>query len=137
MGTKKSSRQHAIASARICDDKKAFEIVLMDVRKLTYIADFFVICTVQNERQAWAIAGELETAMKREGRRVLNASPGRQYGWIIMDFGDIVAHVFTSELRKFYDIESLWADAPKIAWEKKQKAATSRALPPASPLSHR
>ncbi|OHB74771.1 MAG: ribosome silencing factor [Planctomycetes bacterium RBG_16_59_8] len=96
---------------------KASEIAILDVRKLTFITDFFLVATVSNERQARAIAEELSQAMRSRGHRAINPSPRRQAGWILMDFGDIVAHLFSPDLRKFYDIESLWADAPSIAWQ--------------------
>lgn len=118
---KKNSRQVAIECARVCDDKKAADIVLLDVRKLTYITDFFVVGTVTSERQARAIAFDIEAAMKSSGKRLLNSIPRNQAGWILADFGDVVVHVFSSETRKFYDIESLWADAPAIKWRKSSK----------------
>ena len=113
----KTSRQLAIECARLCDDMKASEIALLDVRKLTFITDFFLVATVSNERQARAIAEEMSQAMRSRGRHAINPSPRRQAGWILMDFSDVVAHLFSPDLRRFYDIESLWADAPPIAWQ--------------------
>ncbi|MBI4563698.1 MAG: ribosome silencing factor [Planctomycetes bacterium] len=111
-----TSRQLAVACARIADDKKASEIVVLDLRKLNSITDFFVICSTRNERQSQAIAEEVAVAMKRNGFQCRHTEGGRGGPWILEDFGDFVLHVLREEQRKFYDLESLWADAPAVSW---------------------
>lgn len=112
-----TSRTLAVACAKICDDKKAQEILVLDVRKLTFIADYFVICSSQNERQSHAIAEEIAVALKKKGVRSVNGmSPERDGVWVLQDFGDVVVHVFREDQRGFYDLESLWADAPQVKW---------------------
>lgn len=117
-----TSRQIALDCARLCDDKKASKIVVLDVRKLTFIADYFVLCSTTNERQTKAISDSVYTEMKHRGLRAI--SNGRQGGdgrWMLQDFGDVVVHIFQADARSFYDLDDLWADAKPVAWEKKPK----------------
>src|SRR5262245_45781233 len=122
-----TSRQLAVACARIADDKKASEIVVLDLRKLNGITDYFVICSAVNDRQSRAIAEEVAVEMKHKGLRAYGIEGHRGAPWILEDFGDFVLHVFRENHRKFYDLESLWADAPHIAWEKKARAKKAAA----------
>ncbi len=114
-----TSRQLAVACARIADDKKASDIVILDLRKLNGITDYFVICSALNDRQSRAIAEEVAFEMKHKGLRAYGIEGHRGAPWILEDFGDFVLHVFRENHRKFYDLESLWADAPRIDWEKR------------------
>jgi ribosome-associated protein len=114
-----TSRQLAVACARIADDKKASDIVVLDLRKLNGITDYFVICSALNDRQSRAIAEEVAVEMKRKGLRAYGIEGHRGAPWILEDFGDFVLHVFRENHRKFYDLESLWGDAPRLDWTKK------------------
>ncbi|HKS15745.1 MAG TPA: ribosome silencing factor [Planctomycetota bacterium] len=116
-----TSRQLAVESARIADGKKASEIVILDLRRLNAITDFFVLCSAQNDRQSRAIAEEVAYQMKRKGLRAFGIEGDRGAPWILEDFGDFVLHVFRESHRRFYDLESLWADAPLVGWEKKAR----------------
>jgi ribosome-associated protein len=121
-----TSRQLAVACAKLCDDKKAAEIVILDVRKITFIADYFVIASTQNERQAKAIADTMYMTMKGKGHRAISNRNGSSEGrWVLQDFGDVVLHLFDAEARRFYDLESLWADATPVAWKRKPRARKS------------
>lgn len=122
-----TSRQLAVSCARIADDKKASDIVVLDLRKLNGITDYFVICSALNDRQSRAIAEEVAAEMKGKGHRAYGIEGPRGAPWILEDFGDFVLHVFRDSHRQFYDLESLWADAPRVAWEK--RAAKSRKAP--------
>ena len=110
-------RQIAVAAAKACDSKKATGIVILDVRKLTSIADYFVVCSVGNERQARAISDGLRVSLKEIGERELGVEGVNDGKWILQDFGIIVVHVFLDSQREFYDIEGLWADALRIKWK--------------------
>jgi ribosome-associated protein len=123
-----TSRQLAVACARIADDKKASDIVILDLRKLNGITDYFVICSALNDRQSRAIAEDVSVEMKRKGLRALGIEGHRGAPWILEDFGDFVLHVFRENHRKFYDLESLWDDAPRLDWTK--KAAKKKAPAP-------
>jgi ribosome-associated protein len=125
-----TSRQLAVACARIADDKKASDIVLLDLRKLNGITDYFVICSALNDRQSRAIAEEVAFEMKHKGLKAYGIEGHRGAPWILEDFGDFVLHVFRENHRKFYDLETLWADAPRISWEKKARA--KKAVAPAT-----
>ena len=99
-------------------DKKAFDLDVLAVSELTSIADYFVLCSANTERQTQAIAdGVLEKVRKNEGvkpRLVEGATPGR---WILIDFGDFIFHIFTEDCRRFYGLERLWGDAPNVTPE--------------------
>ena len=99
-------------------DKKAFDLDVLAVADLTSIADYFVICSANSERQTQAIADSiLEKLRKEEGVKPLTVegtTPGR---WILLDFGDLIFHVFTVDCRRFYGLERLWGDAPNVTSE--------------------
>ena len=116
-------RQLAVAAAKACDDKKAQDILVLDVRDLTSIADYFIVCSTNNERQARAITDDLRVSMKALGLRELGVEGINDARWILQDFGDLVIHIFHESQREFYDIEGLWADARKVRWQAKPKKA--------------
>ena len=95
--------------------------MILDVRKLTSISDYFVVCSVTNERQARAIADDLRVSMKEKGERELGVEGVQDGKWILQDFGAVVLHVFHESQREFYDIEGLWADAPRVKWKTASK----------------
>lgn len=117
------SRKLALAAARGCDGKKATDVVILDVREITSIADYFVICSAGSERQARAIAEDLRVSMRNEGIRQLGLEGAAEGKWMLQDFGDVVVHVFHESLREFYDLEGLWADAKRVRWQPKAKKA--------------
>ena len=99
-------------------DKKAFHLDVLAVSELTSIADYFVLCSANTERQTQAIAdGILEKLREDEGVKPLlveGAMPGR---WILLDFGDFIFHIFTEDCRRYYGLERLWGDAPNVTPE--------------------
>jgi ribosome-associated protein len=99
-------------------DKKAFDLDVLSVGALTSIADYFVISSASNERQAAAIADSITQKLKEElGVRPLlveGTAPGR---WILLDYGDFIIHIFTEDVRRFYGLERLWGDAPNVTSE--------------------
>ncbi|MFN2544054.1 MAG: ribosome silencing factor [Actinomycetota bacterium] len=112
-----SSRDLAVAAARAAADKQGERIVVMDVRELIVITDYFVIASGGSERQVRTIVEEIERAL-----RDLDMKPVRREGdedrrWVLLDFVDIVVHVFAPEERDYYDLERLWRDAPLLEWE--------------------
>jgi ribosome-associated protein len=115
---KSTPRQLALIAAEICDDKKAKDIVILDVRKITSISDYFIICSTSNERQARAIAEELRLKMRELGKAEMGVEGMQDGRWVLQDFADIVLHVFHESQREFYDIEGLWADAKRVRWKK-------------------
>jgi ribosome-associated protein len=99
-------------------DKKATNLDVLAVGELTSIADYFVLCSATNERQAQAIADSIVDRLREEmGVKPLlieGTTPGR---WVLLDFGDFIVHIFTEEVRRFYGLERLWGDAPNVTAE--------------------
>jgi ribosome-associated protein len=99
----------------LASDKQASEIVLLDIRGVSLIADYFVICTVGSERQAAAILKDLSATLLEEfGRKPLHTEGKPDSGWVLLDYGDVILHVFSSTQRTFYNLEQLWAAATPI-----------------------
>ena len=96
------------------NDKKAEKLVILDVRKLSSIADYFIICHGQSNRQVRGIAGHIQETMAASGYKPLGVEGVAEEAWVLMDYGDIIVHVFLKAVREFYDLERLWADAPRI-----------------------
>jgi ribosome-associated protein len=96
-------------------EKKAIDIAILDMRGLIDYADIFVICSATNRRQVKAIAEEIRRAAKHDHGLTVNAVEGISAArWVLVDFSDVVVHVFDEPLRGFYDLDGLWADAPRL-----------------------
>lgn len=104
----------ALTIAEAADSKKADDIVLLDVGDILGIADTFIIASAPNTRLVRTVAEEIERVVKeRYGIGPLRVEGIRELQWVLLDYGDVVAHVFTSETRHFYDIERLYRDVPQ------------------------
>lgn len=95
--------------------KKAADAVVLDVRGLTSVADFFIICSGRSNRQVAAIADFVERDLKKRGIKPLSVEGKNEGLWVLLDYGDVIIHVFYETVRKFYDLEGLWSDAKRIA----------------------
>jgi ribosome-associated protein len=111
------SRARAMDAARAGLDKKAEDVLVLDVRGLTSYADYFVLMTADSDRQAGAIADNVDQKLKEQGAVKVGVEGYESGRWILIDYGDVVAHVFSRDARGFYDLEGLWADAPRFAVE--------------------
>ena len=113
------SLENATVAARCADEMRATNIVVLDMTKIASIVDFFVICTGTSRRQMHAIADEVNRKLKGEGGNTRLGVEGyrTEANWILMDFGDVVLHIFTAEGRELYDLENLKADATRIDWQ--------------------
>lgn len=100
---------HRIVEA--AEDKKASDIMLLDVRALTAVTDYFIICSGQSERQLGAIADGIAEALKEDGTLPLGREGGANAHWVLLDFGAAIVHVMAPPERDFYQLEKLWADA--------------------------
>src|SRR6266702_7627286 len=109
------SRPRALDIAQAGLDKKAEDVLVLDVRGLTSYADYFVLMTAESDRQAGAIADAVDEKLKAQGASKVGVEGYESGRWILVDYGDVVAHVFSREARGFYDLEGLWADAPRFA----------------------
>ncbi len=103
--------------AQAADSLKAEEIVALDLRGLTIIADFFVICTGNSSIQIRAITDRIEDRMREHGFRKLRKEGYQEATWILLDFGDVVVHIMAAEQREFYKIEAFWSEAPRLDLE--------------------
>lgn len=104
---------HALAEAVL--DKKAIDVVILDMRGLIDYADVFVLCSASNRRQVKAIAEEVRLKGKRDmGLQTVGVEGLEAARWVLVDFGDVVVHVFDAPLRGFYNLDGLWSDAPRL-----------------------
>jgi ribosome-associated protein len=94
--------------------KKASDLVLLDVRKQTSIADAFLICSGHSNRQVTAIAEHIKKTLKEQGIHPLSIDGLKEGHWVLLDYGDVIIHVFYESVRAFYDLEGLWVDAKRI-----------------------
>lgn len=95
-------------------DKKAQNVSILDVRGLVSYTDFFIVCSGESERQVRAIAEQALMTLKREGLLPLGVEGLQESQWVLLDYGDVVVHIFYGPIRRFYDLDGLWADAPRI-----------------------
>ena len=108
----------AIELARVGDDNKAKNIVILDLRGITPIFDFFVIMTGGSRRQIHTLAEEADDYMSGEGEKRLSVQGYQTSRWVAQDYGDIIVHVFDADSRDFYALEELWADAKIVDWKR-------------------
>jgi ribosome-associated protein len=99
--------------ARACSEKKAEGIVTIDMRKAHNVCDYFVVSSGASKTQVGAIADNIEKRMAEKGMALRHKEGAREAMWILLDYGDVVCHVFLDETRRFYDIERLWSEAPQ------------------------
>lgn len=109
--------QHALLCARVATDNKAREVVVLDMRGLTPLYDFFVLATGSSRRQIHTLAEEIDAAMASEGEERLGIEGYEAARWVVQDYGDIVVHLFDLEARGYYALEDLWADAKRVELE--------------------
>ncbi|MFL6583453.1 MAG: ribosome silencing factor [Chthoniobacterales bacterium] len=104
--------------AALADNKKAESIVVLDLRGISTFTDFFVICSGTSEPHLKAIAGEIEARLREEdGIRAASVDGFPSSQWIVLDYLQVIVHVFHQEKRAFYSLEDLWGDAPRVAWQ--------------------
>ncbi|UOQ47372.1 ribosome silencing factor [Gracilibacillus caseinilyticus] len=108
------SKQLADQVAKACDDKRAEDIVIMDMKNVSLIADYFLICQGTNERQVQAIAREVKDLAQEEEIEVKRLEGFDQARWVLVDLGDVVCHIFHRDERQYYNLEKLWGDAPQL-----------------------
>ncbi|ACL70088.1 ribosome silencing factor [Halothermothrix orenii] len=112
--TEKTTKELAILAAEAAEDKKANDVQVLDVKELTIIADYFVICSGNSEPQVKAIARSVEDKLGEEGIHPQKVAGKDNARWILMDYADVIVHIFLEEERQYYELERLWADAEQI-----------------------
>ncbi|MCX6149461.1 MAG: ribosome silencing factor [Ignavibacteriales bacterium] len=93
-------------------NKKGYEVKIMDLRKITSITDYFVICSADSDMQVKAIADEVDDRLSEQGIKCYHKEGYKALNWVLLDYFDVVVHVFKNESRKYYNLEKLWGDAP-------------------------
>lgn len=104
-------------AARAASDRKATDMVALDLREIASFTEFFLICTGANPRQVQAIADAAQEELRKRGKRPLHTEGYSNAEWILVDYGDFIIHVFSAPSRRFYDLERLWRDAKKVEVE--------------------
>jgi ribosome-associated protein len=108
----------ARTAARAADEKKGGDIVVFAVGDVLAITEYFVITSASNRRLVRSLVDEIEVAVKAaHGRSPLRIEGATEQQWVLIDFGDVVVHVFSDEIRAYYEIERLYRDVPKVDWE--------------------
>ena len=115
MPTPVDPKELALTVAHLCDERKGEDIKVLDVQNSLAIADYFVLATGRNRRHLRAMADEARKTARERGWRFPKEEDGGEAGrWILLDFGDVVVHLLDTDMRTFYDLDGLWADAPMI-----------------------
>jgi len=110
----KKNRELALLAAGVCDRFRAEEVCILDMRAVCNFTDYFVLATGASATQLRGVGHEVEKAMREQGQQLL-AQDGREHGrWILLDYGDVVVHLFDASARDFYQLEALWSDAPQV-----------------------
>ena len=120
-----SSRDLAVAAARAAADKQGERVAVLDVRELIVITDYFVITSGSSQRQVRTIVEEIEKAMRDLGRKPVRREGVEDWRWVLLDYFDVVIHVFSDEEREYYDLERLWRDAPRVELDDVGAASSS------------
>jgi len=113
-----SGLDRACLCARLAADLKARDVVVLDMRELTPLYDFFVLATGTSRRQIHTLAEEIDAALRAEGEIRRGIEGYQSSRWVVQDYGDLVVHVFDPDTRGYYALEEFWADAPRVAWER-------------------
>ena len=120
---------------KAADDKKARDLVALDITRIASFASHFIFCTGDSSRQMQAIADEIQKRLKALGVQISHIEGYQNSEWILLDYFDLVIHIFSKEARAFYDLERLWRDGKKLDTDKLIKAVASRQAPVASKKS--
>lgn len=120
-----STDDRAMKCAALALEKKAFDVKVLDIRGISTIADYLVIATGSSDKQVVAIADSVKTGLKKYGK-ALDVEGAKEGKWVVIDYGDVIVHVFYSELRSYYNLDELWSNARIVAipeeylWEHKE-----------------
>ena len=118
-----TARQLAVQAARIAHDRHCEDVVVLDLRGISPITDYFAIFTGTSDRQMAAVADEIADTAAKVGHKAFHVAGLESGGWVLLDFFDVVVHIFDDEHRRYYDLELIWGDAPRVRWKKKATEA--------------
>ena len=109
-----SSWDKVLLLTRFALEKKARDLVVLEVRELTSIADYFIICSGSSDRQVQSIAQGIGENLSEAGHSPLSVEGAHRGHWVLMDFSDVIVHIFYEPVREFYDLDGLWGHAPRV-----------------------
>jgi len=112
-----AAQERACLAARVAADNKGRDVIVLDMREVTPLYDYFVLATGNSRRQIHTMAEEIDAALRAEGDRRLTIEGYEASRWVVQDYGDVVVHLFDSDARQYYALEELWADAERVDWE--------------------
>jgi ribosome-associated protein len=110
-----SAERKARRAARVALDRKAIDLVVLDVTALSSVTDYFLVCSGRSTTHLASITEAIRAELKQDGVRPLHAEGTTESGWVLLDYGDVLMHVFLEETRAYYALERLWGDAPSIS----------------------
>jgi len=108
------SLEKSVFCASLANDKQAKDLIILELKQMSCLADYFIICTGTSNRHVQALANHIETSLKKTGILALGIEGVREGKWVLLDFDDVIIHVFLEEERQFYDLENLWVECPRI-----------------------
>jgi len=108
------TRELAVMATQAAEERKAEDVLLLDLRGVTLVADYFLIASASTGRQIKAIAEHLEETLSKAGLRLLRKEGWESQRWVLLDFGGLVCHIFNRAEREFYGLERLWGDAKRV-----------------------
>jgi ribosome-associated protein len=117
-------KELAIVAARTAAENRAEDVVVLDLRGMSPVTDFFVICSGTSDRQMRAVYDDVEERGKKLGWRPFGSAGYESSTWLLLDFVDVVVHIFAPEYRRYYDLELLWGDAPRVEWDADDRIRT-------------
>jgi ribosome-associated protein len=112
-----SARRTAQRAARAALDKKAADLIVLDVQGVSSVTDYFLVCSAKSTTHVRTIIDAIRTELKTDGVRPLHAEGRPESGWVLLDYGDVLVHVFLEDTRAYYALERLWGDAPSVPIE--------------------
>lgn len=112
------SREKALQCARYADEKNARDITILELKGVSALADYFLLCSATSDRHAHAVADYIQLSLKQEGITALGVEGAREAKWVLLDFDDVIVHVFQQDERAFYDLDTLWIDCPRLAFQR-------------------
>ncbi|MBP3874075.1 MAG: ribosome silencing factor [Lachnospiraceae bacterium] len=118
-----SSREMARAAYRALEEKKAENITMIDIEQVSTLADYFIIASGKNRNQIQAMADEVEDVLGRAGHDVKHKEGYQTANWILLDYGDIVIHIFDTQNRLFYDLDRIWRDGRAVSIEELEEGS--------------
>ncbi|MDD5381000.1 MAG: ribosome silencing factor [Phycisphaerae bacterium] len=123
------ARDFVLAAARLADERHCSNIVILDLKGKSPATDYFVIATGTSDRQGRSVADEICKAAREQGRQRFGSAGYEQGRWILLDYVDVVIHIFDAEYRDYYDLELLWGDAKRLKWEKPKRSRKTKKTP--------